>query len=54
MVPVEPPAIAAALADYFAQDREAAFTQGVKEEKKHYEWGTFIEKIVNLYREVSA
>ncbi|MCD6067249.1 MAG: glycosyl transferase family 1 [Bacteroidetes bacterium] len=42
--------IADAILDYFENDREPAFTEGVKEEKKKYEWKTFIDNMIGLYQ----
>lgn len=49
VVPGDVKAISNAIADYFEHNREATYTQGVVEEKKKYEWSTFVEKVVNLY-----
>lgn len=35
--------------DYFSNNREKEFTAHVKEEKKKYEWSTFINTLLNLY-----
>ncbi|MFL5753464.1 MAG: glycosyltransferase [Bacteroidia bacterium] len=52
VVPLEIKAISDALLDYFENKREATFTQAVVEEKKKYEWSTFVEKVVNLYQQL--
>ena len=38
--------------DYFENNKEEAFTEGVKQEKKKYEWNTFIDAFVGLYNKV--
>jgi D-inositol-3-phosphate glycosyltransferase len=42
-------AIGEAILDYFSSSRENEFTTHVKEEKKKYEWSTFINTLLNLY-----
>lgn len=44
--------IAEAILDYFNNKREAEFTAGVIEEKKKYEWTTFIKNVIELYSKV--
>jgi glycosyltransferase involved in cell wall biosynthesis len=44
------PEIAKAMLNYFEQNREAEFTEGVKAEKKKYEWKTFIDAVIGLYK----
>ena len=40
------------MVDYFENNKEEAFTEGVKQEKKKYEWNTFIDAFVGLYNKV--
>jgi D-inositol-3-phosphate glycosyltransferase len=46
--------IAAALIDFYSNNREPGFIANVKEEKKKYEWSEFISSLLKLYREVSG
>lgn len=48
----EPKIIADSMVDYFENNKEATFTEGVKQEKKKYEWNTFIDAFVGLYNKV--
>jgi D-inositol-3-phosphate glycosyltransferase len=52
VVPTDVKAISDAIVDYFENQREAIYTQGVVEEKKKYEWKTFVDKVVNLYSRI--
>lgn len=45
-------AIAEAIRDYFTNNRMAAFTEGMKNEKKKYDWKIFVDEVVDLYRSV--
>ena len=36
----------------FENNKEESFTEGVKQEKKKYEWTTFIDAFVGLYNKV--
>jgi glycosyltransferase involved in cell wall biosynthesis len=49
---VEPdiPEISNAILDYFEKDRETEFTEGVRIEKKKYEWKTFVDAVIGLYK----
>lgn len=42
--------IAAKILDYFENNREDIFSSNVREEKKRYEWGSFIDALVSLFR----
>ena len=48
VVEPEPKLIADAIVRYFNEEREAAFTEGVREEKKKYSWSKMRETIDNL------
>jgi len=48
-VPVEIDQISNSLVDYFENGREKMFVQNVKEERKKYEWSSFINTLLNLY-----
>jgi glycosyltransferase involved in cell wall biosynthesis len=48
----EPKIIADSMVDYFENNKEESFTEGVKQEKKKYEWNTFIDAFVGLYNKV--
>lgn len=48
VVEPEPKQIADAIVRYFNEEREAAFTEGVREEKKKYSWSKMRETIDNL------
>lgn len=52
VVPVEPAAIADAIADYFENDREAAFTEGMMLEKPKFGWDVFVARVIGLYNEL--
>ena len=41
--------IADAIVDFYENNKEEILTAGMKEEKKKYEWGIFINKILKLY-----
>ncbi len=45
VVEVSPRAIADALVDFFENERQAAFQQGVKEEKKRFSWQRLVEGV---------
>ena len=44
--------IADAIIDFFNNNREATYTQGMIEEKQKYDWRIFVDKITNLYRRI--
>jgi glycosyltransferase involved in cell wall biosynthesis len=44
-----PQAIASSLEDYFENNKEQAFTEGMKQEKQKYEWSIFVNEIISLY-----
>lgn len=46
--------IADALLDYYNNNREAAFTKEVAQEKKKYEWKAFIGALVDLHKAVKG
>jgi D-inositol-3-phosphate glycosyltransferase len=48
-VPIETAKISDSIYDYFSNQREAEFVKNLREEKKKYEWGTFINKVLELY-----
>ncbi len=52
VVEPDPKAIADPIVDYFANNREAAMTVAMAEEKKKYDWSIFSNNIVNLYEEI--
>ncbi len=52
VVDPDPGAIAAAIADFFGQGRLEAFTLGVAEEKKRFEWGNMVQAILEVYEEL--
>jgi D-inositol-3-phosphate glycosyltransferase len=54
VVPPNPAAIATAIADFYAQDREAEFRQGVAEEKKKFTWEKMVQAIYELSRRIPA
>lgn len=45
-------AIAAAISDYFANNRQQAFTEGMKREKQKYDWKIFVNEVVDLYKQL--
>lgn len=47
-----PPLISEKIVEYFTAAKEAEFVQNVRAEKKKYEWGEFINVLVDLYRRV--
>ena len=44
-------AIADAIVNYFTLNKQAEFTQGMKEEKKKYEWEVFVSEIIKLHNQ---
>jgi glycosyltransferase involved in cell wall biosynthesis len=50
VVETEIPEISEKIITYFSQNKEEAFTQNVRIEKKKYEWTEFIGVLVNLYQ----
>jgi glycosyltransferase involved in cell wall biosynthesis len=49
VVEPNPQAIATSLEDYFENNKEQAFTEGMKQEKQKYEWSIFVNEIIALY-----
>ncbi len=49
VVTPEPAAIADAIVDFYSQNREFAYIEGMKKEKKKYAWNIFVDNIVQLY-----
>ncbi len=49
VVDVDPDAVAAAVDDFFAHDRLAAMTDGVREEKKRFSWSRLVEGLAEMY-----
>lgn len=45
-------AIAEAIRDYFANNRMEAFTEGMRNEKKKYDWKIFVDEVLSLYQSV--
>lgn len=52
VVDSNPKAIADAMVDYFDNNREAAMTTAMSEEKKKYDWSIFSNHIVDLYEQI--
>ena len=52
VVDSNPAAIADAITDYYTNNREAAMTVAMHEEKKKYDWSIFSNHIVNLYEAI--
>ena len=50
VVPPTPAAIAEAVVDFYAQEREAAFTGGVREEKKQFSWPVMVAALKEVAR----
>jgi glycosyltransferase involved in cell wall biosynthesis len=50
VVETEIPEISEKIITYFSHNKEEAFTQNVRIEKKKYEWTEFIGVLVNLYQ----
>jgi D-inositol-3-phosphate glycosyltransferase len=48
-VPIDTKKIADSIVDYFSNDREIPFTKALQNEKKKYEWSTFINRVLELY-----
>lgn len=48
VVDVAPPAIADAIVDFFENERQQAFTEGVREEKKRFSWQRLVEGLEEL------
>jgi glycosyltransferase involved in cell wall biosynthesis len=48
-VPIDTKRISESILDYFSNKREAEFVKNLKEEKKKYEWPSFINKVLELY-----
>jgi glycosyltransferase involved in cell wall biosynthesis len=49
VVEPNPQAIGSSLEDYFENNKEQAFTEGMKQEKQKYEWSIFVNEIIALY-----
>jgi D-inositol-3-phosphate glycosyltransferase len=49
VVEPNPQAIATSLEDYFENNKEQSFTEGMKQEKQKYEWSIFVNEIIALY-----
>jgi len=47
VTPVDPEAIATALDDFYSNQREAEFVEGVKEGKKYFSWDRFADEIID-------
>ena len=50
VVPPTPAAIAEAVVDFYAQEREAVFTSGVREEKKQFSWPVMVAALKEVAR----
>jgi glycosyltransferase involved in cell wall biosynthesis len=48
VVPVDAAQLAAAVADFYDHDREAALAQGVAQEAEKYAWPTFVARLLSL------
>lgn len=48
-VPIDVPKISECILDYFDNHREKEFVANLKQEKVKYEWGTFINRVLELY-----
>ena len=46
-------AIAEGIMDYFENDRIIDFTEGMKSEKKKYDWKIFVDEVVDLYKKTT-
>ena len=53
VVPIEAEAIAGAVIDFYQNNKEAALTEGVKEEKKRFSWRTMVEGLESLLGKIS-
>jgi glycosyltransferase involved in cell wall biosynthesis len=53
VVPVEAEAIAGAVIDFYQNNKEAALTAGVKNEKKRFSWQTMVEGLESLLGKIS-
>jgi len=54
VVPIEAKAVADAVADFYDNGREAAFSQAMAQEKTKYTWDVFVDKIVTLHSDIRA
>lgn len=54
VVPIDAKAVADAIVDFYANNREAAFSQGMAAEKPKFGWDVFVDKIVNLYSDIES
>jgi glycosyltransferase involved in cell wall biosynthesis len=54
VVPVEAGAIAGAIADFFENEKEAAFTQGVIAEKHRFSWMNMVRGLEKLYDDLAG
>jgi glycosyltransferase involved in cell wall biosynthesis len=45
-------AIAEAISDYFGNNRISAFTQGMINEKKKYDWKIFVDEVYSLFQSI--
>jgi glycosyltransferase involved in cell wall biosynthesis len=53
VVKTEPIAISDAINDYFSRNRQAEFTQHVREEKAKFTWDKLTESIKMIYNEIT-
>jgi D-inositol-3-phosphate glycosyltransferase len=42
--------IASAIVKFYEENKEAAFSKGMAEEKKKYEWSIFVDRLIDLYK----
>lgn len=49
VVEPNPVAIANAIDDFYTNNKENAFIEGVKQEKKRYQWDNFVQQLLQLY-----
>ena len=47
-----PKAIADGILDYFENNRMAEFTKGMQQEKRKYDWGLFVNEVVELFQQL--
>lgn len=45
-------AIATGITDYFVNERITAFTAGMIQEKKKYDWRIFVDSVIELYQDI--
>ncbi|MEK7257897.1 MAG: glycosyltransferase [Bacteroidota bacterium] len=54
VVPVSAAAITDAVVDFYQNDKAAALTEGVRQEKRRFSWGTFVDEFEKLWDKITG